>query len=274
MKLPRGFGGITEAEISKPDADTILRVVEKAQAGKIYSAMAECILGGCESIGGIKPEMSIVKQIPLVSAEVLCTEIFKQYAISTKVENLFICPFGHRNLHELTKDEDTRDDIAKLKIRKDPSGNPVPYEIDLKEGNEIKVYGEDGGKVAVLITKLSFRDPTLEDFISIQNDNTQKSPLRALKKVYLNCLVDLDGEISDDSGGDLETLKDRYMYELLAFPDIRDFNRVSHALRTYGYQSEIDITCKECGKEFEDRVDWTGFFVYALRSMSKVAGRK
>ncbi|TGL39630.1 hypothetical protein EHQ53_14000 [Leptospira langatensis] len=282
MKLPRGFEIegqiIREAEIKKPDADTILRVVEKAQAGKIYSGMMDLIIGGTESLGSFEPDISIVKKIPLVSAEVLCTEIFKQYAISTKVENLYVCPFGHRTLHELTKEEDTRDDLSKLKIKYDSGDSLSPYQIDLDSTNEIVVTSDGSDHEAVRIRSLIFRDPTLEDFISIQNDSTQKNPLRALKKVYLNCLIDLDGDVDDEqvhgSEDMIETLKNRYSYELLAFPDIRDLNKVSYLLRTYGYQNEIEVVCGDCGKVFEDRVEWTGFFAYALRSVSKPTEKK
>lgn len=263
MKLPRPYK-VEKVELKKPDSDTILNVYEKSEQGKIYSAMLHVLEGGI-----VKPVE--LREMPLVSAEVCVTEIFKLYGIETKVENIHTCErCFHKIKHEKTKEHDTRDDIGKIKIKY--SSDTTPYELKLPKGNEIIIRNDD--KIVAEIHTLFFRDPTIGDMISLQSDNTLKQSSRILKKLYFNCLVDLDGNINDpELDSDIESMKNKFMYELLSFPDIRDFNRIGRLMRTYGYKPDIELVCPECDKEFESRIEWTGFFGYALRSTAKAGGK-
>lgn len=271
MKLPRPLNGKINVEFKKPDTRSIIEVYKKVDAGKIYSAMLSILESGIESIEGEKPELSELKDLPIVSAEFCVTEIFKEYSISSKVENIYKCPrCGYLIKHEENEDEDSRDDILKIPIKYSTNNNP--YELNLSKNNTVKIISND--KVTAEFHSFKFRDPTLGDLIRLQSDQTKNDPYKALMKLNYDCLIDVDGHLyEEDFSDDIEQIKNRYLYEIMDFPDIRDFNKISNLFRTYGYQNKIDLICPECEKKFDGRIEWTGFFAYALRSTAMSEGK-
>lgn len=271
VPLSRGYEFGSEVEIKKPNTDTILQVYDKAEAGKIYSAMLALLEGSVVSLDGVKPTTAMLKKMPIVSAEAVVVEAFRKYNVPTLVEGVYPCPrCGHKVIHEETKDEDTRDDVAKLKVRYDRFNEfmePITdnynytsdyFVLELSDDEKLQ-FGDD-----TFIHSLTFRDPTVEDLISIQNDTTLKTPSSQQKKLYMSCIAGI--EFMHPTIDDWQTIKNRYLYELVRFEDFRTFDRISLGLRRFGMYPFVEMGCPSCSKVWEAAIDFTGFFVYALRS--------
>lgn len=265
MRFPEPWRGFSTCELKKPDTNTILNVAEKAESGKSYAAMLAWIEGSIETVDGERPKD--LRFIPLVNAEVVSRDAFMLYKLPTLVEGVYPCPrCGALNKHEEGVDSDNRDDIAALQVT--CAEEEPKHELDLSE-SPIEIYSTVDGKkeLVVSIKKLVFRSPTIDDLLKIETDQTLKTSVRRMKKLYMQCMIDFDGEVT--GGEDFNSIKNKYSYDLLNFPDFRDFDRLTHLFRRFGFNHMIAITCEQCSKEYEKPVDFTGFFVSALLSASK-----
>lgn len=267
IKLPRGYEFGSVIEIKKPNTDTILHVYDKAESRKVYGAMLALLEGSIEEIDGKKPSTDMIRKMPMVSAEVAIVEALKMYKLPTLLEGVYPCPrCNTKVIHEQTKDEDTRDDICNLPIKYDidvVGGSWVDYKsgyytLDLSDEEKLQ-FGDD-----TFIQSITFRDPTIADMMSLENDYTLKTPSAQQKKLYVSCIADI--EFMHPEIEDWNTIKNRYMYELVKFDDYRTFDRITLGLRRFGYHPFIQLGCGNCHKIWESAVDFTGFFVYALRS--------
>lgn len=267
MRFPRPFKGITDFEIKKPDTETILEIADKAQSGKNYSSMLALMEGSI--IDGKE-----LRSMPLVNAEYVAREAFRLYEIETKVEGVYECPAcRHQNKHWETPDSDSRDDIGNLQVRS--CDHDEPYVMELDKGREVAITALVNGerKTVAVLNKYVFRDPTIDDLIKIEMDKTLNTGAKRLNKLFRMILIEVDG-IVDSPDLDVHSIKNRYMNDILNFPDFRDFQKISLLIRTYGLDHFIKIECENCGKNFESAVDFTGFFVSALTSQSaKRTGR-
>lgn len=279
IPLPRGYEFGSEVEIKKPNTDTILQVYDKTESGKIYTAMLALLEGSVASIDGVKPTLAQLKKMPIVSAEVVIVEAFKKYDVPTLVEGVYPCPrCGNKIIHEETKSEDTRDNILDLKIKYDRFDDLMKatsenynykeayFKLELSDSEKLQ-FGDD-----TFVHGITFRDPTVEDMIDIQNDATLQTPSSQQKKLYFKCIAGID--FLHPSIEDWQVIKNRFMYELVRFDDYRTFDKVSVGLRQYGYYPFIELGCGNCRKVWEAAIDFTGFFVYALRSNLGSQGKK
>ena len=268
MRFPEPWKGFTSYEVKKPDTNTILNVAEKSESGKSYAAMLAWIEGSIDSVNGERPKD--LKYMPLVNAEVVSRDAFLLYKLPTLVEGIYPCPrCNHLNKHEESSEGDTRDDIAGLET-KIADEEPV-HELDISENPiTIEITREGQKETVAMISKLKFRSPTIDDLLKIETDQTLKTSIRRMKKLYLACMIDMDGTVTD--GETFATLKNKYSYDLLNFPDFRDFDRLTRLFRTYGFNHMVSMSCEACGKEFERPIDFTGFFVSALLSHSRERG--
>ena len=261
MIYPRPWRGHTDFELTKPDTQTILTLADRAQSGKQYSAMLALLEGSVK-------DGADLRYMPLINAEYVVREAFKLYEIDTKVEGVYACPAcRHQNIHRESGDQDTRDDVANLEVYF--CEHEDPYEMELSKGREVEIWASVEGekKQVALLNKYCFRDPLLDDLLKIESDRSLDTSTKRLNKLFRMCLVDLDGVI-DDASLTVEKIKTRYPDDVLNFPDFRDFQRMSLITREYGLEHFIKIGCENCGKNFESAVDFTGFFVSALTSMS------
>lgn len=261
MRYPRPWKGNTEFELTKPDTETILTLADRAQSGKQYSAMLALLEGSVK-------DGADLRFMPLINAEYVVREAFKLYEIDTRVEGVYGCPAcRHQNIHREGSDEDTRDDVGGMEVFF--CDHDEPYEMELGKGREVEIWASvDGEKRQVaLLNKYSFRDPLIDDLLKIEGDRTLDTSTKRLNRLFRMCLVDLDGVI-DDATLDVEKIKTRYSNDILNFPDFRDFQRMSLITREFGLEHFIKVNCENCGKHFESAVDFTGFFVSALTSIS------
>lgn len=277
MKFPRPWKGHSEFELRKPSTATILALADRAESGRRYASMLALMEGSIESIDGKEP--SDLRDMPLINAEYVAREAFRLYKLPTMVEGVYQCPrCSHQNIHEEKTGKkgavisDNRDDVANLPVIY--CDHEDPYILELASGNEVVLKNNYNGKSSVVATirAFTFRDPTISDMMRIESDASLKDTSRRVNKLYFSCLVDCDGEVNE--GDDFVSLKNKFMYELLDFPDFSDWARIAPLLHQYGMQPFIDVTCERCQKDFSDPVDFTGFFVSALLSQSrKRAGR-
>jgi hypothetical protein len=277
MRFPRKWKGHSEFELKKPSTATILALADRAENGRRYSSMLALMEGAIESIDGKEPED--LREMPLINAEYVAREAFRLYKLPTLVEGVYQCPrCNHSNIHEEKTGKkgvvisDTRDDVANLEVVY--CNHEDNYTLELAKGNEVVLKNNYNGKIETVaeIRAFVFRDPTIADMMRIESDATLKDTSRRVNKLYYSCLVDVDGDVV--GGDDFNGLKNKFMYELLDFPDFGDWARIAPLLHQYGMQPFIDVTCERCQKEFSDPVDFTGFFVSALLSQSrKKAGR-
>lgn len=264
MRYPRPWKGNTDFELTKPNTQTILTLADRAQNGKQYSAMLALLEGSVK-------DGADLRYMPLINAEYVVREAFKLYEIDTKVEGVYSCPAcRHNNIHRESGDEDTRDDVANLAVHFDERDEQgLPYVMELAKGREVEIWASVEGekKQVAILNKYSFRDPLLDDLIKIEGDRTLDTSIKRLNKLFRMCIVDLDGVI-DDANLTVDKIKTRYPEDILNFPDFRDFQEMSLITREYGLEHFIPIGCENCGKHFESAVDFTGFFVSALTSIS------
>lgn len=267
MKYPRPWKGNTEFELKKPDTDTILSIADRSQSGKSYSALLALMEGSI--VNGEN-----LRHMPLINAEYVAREAFRLYDVETKVDGVYECPTCRfQNKHWENDGDDRRDDIATLEVRE--SDDEEPYTLELSKGNEVVIKSTVAGeqRTVAILNKYVFRDPTLDDLMKIEIDRTLTTPVKRLNKLFRMALVELDG-IVDSADLTLQTIQNRYMGDILNFPDYRDFQKISILIRKYGLQHFIPIDCENCGKHFESAIDFTAFFVSALTSQSaKRAGQ-
>lgn len=268
MRLPIPFypdpagEPITEFEPKKPNSDTILKVYEEAENGRYYGSLYKMVCGAIESIGGHAIDNASLKYLPLVDAEYIAVEAFKLYGLPTKLEGVYPCPrpgCGNRIILEEMDTSDTRFDIATASVRyAEDNGN---FTIDLPQGREVVIkYGKEN---EYIISQMTFRPPTLYDAMQC----TGKTNAEFMRQIYFRCLVDLVAVGTGIDDPTVGTIKSRFPGgEMLRFPDYRDFNAITTGLKRYGIDPFMRVTCPSCGKTFDAAMDFTGFFVSALRS--------
>jgi hypothetical protein len=271
-QLPRAYKGGSFVEVKKPNTDTILSVYDKAESGKTYNAMLSLVEGSIENIDGRKPTIEDIRTMPIVSAEYVIIEAFKKYKLPTKVEGVYPCPrCGTKIICEHNKQEDTRDDIVELPIIYDRFNEFMKpnhtgeydykqdyFKLELSDDEKLQ-FGDD-----TFIHSITFRDPTLEDLVKIQADATLQTSSSRQKKLYTMCIVDI--EFMHPTIDNWEDIKKRYLYELVRFDDYRTFDKITVGLRRFGFYPFKERGCHNCKKVWESAVDFTSFFVSALRS--------
>lgn len=272
MRFPRPWKGRREFELKKPSTATILSLADRAENGKRYASLLALIEGSIETIDGKEP--SELRDMPLINAEYVAREAFRLYKLPTFVEGVYQCPrCGHANIHEEktgkngTVVSDTRDDVANLEVIF--CDHEDPYVLELASGNEVILQNNYNGQLKTVAEIRSFvwRDPSISDMMRIESDSSLKDTSRRVNKLYYSCLIDVEGDVHE--GDDFVSLKNKFMYELLDFPDFSDWARIAPLLHQYGMQPFIDVTCERCQKDFTDPIDFTGFFVSALLSQSR-----
>ena len=281
MIIPRKSALGNRVEIQKPNTETILKVFSRAQGGKYANSMASLLEGSIESFEGEKVSLTHLKQLPLVSAEFIAVEAFKLYGLPTKLEGVYPCPrCDFKIIHEEKDGADNRPDLNDFQVIYDDPEESYEsefFKLSLEEGNEVSIkvkkskQDEEETEVATL-TEYIFSDITLGTMMEIENDTTLKDSSSHLKKAYYMHLVDVNGNTTEDL--DLKTLKSRYGYMIMNFPDVSDFFSISEGMRRFGIQPYVPMCCPDCKKEWEQVVDFASFFVYALRSsQSKNTGK-
>lgn len=264
MKLPRPILNteIFELEIKKPNTDSFLKAAGFARENKFQNAAFAFLDGSIAEINGERPTISQVRNIPLISAELIIKEAFKLYGIDTKVESIHICPrCNYRIINEENEISDTRFDIDDLEVLY--SEDSEPYVLHLKD----PIIVEGKKEILLEVTSQTFRDITIGDLIQVENDPTLKTPISQMKKAYYMCLTDMDGRLGPSLvGKDTDALKKMFPFELMSYPDMRDFNSVTKLLRKYGIQNQKQMECPNCNKKFSDKVEFTSFFVSSLLS--------
>jgi len=269
LKMPISLQNKRQVEIKKPDSDTILNIYEKAEQGKYAQALLSLMHGGINSIEDTKPSLSDLKNLPLVSAEYIAKELFKLYKLPTLVEGLYPCPrngCGNKVIHEESRDFDSRDDVDKLPVHYAESADYQTdwFTLTFDKGDEIELKHRD--EIAAEVSSITFRDPTIGDLIMIENDSSLTSTGSRLRKLYHELIVGASVVSIDDRLQDIQTIKNRYPYDLVKYNDYRYMQQITVGLRRFGVYPFIEIVCPSCGKHWEAALDFTSFFVYALRS--------
>lgn len=265
MRLPRPIldTEIFEVEIKKPDTDVFLKAAQLARENKFQNAAFCFIQGSITEIDNAPPTIQHLKNIPLVSGEIIVKEAFKLYGVDTKVESVHKCPrCGSMIINEQVEEYDNRFDIDNLEIINSEDGEP--YILELVD--PIILNGSKG--MLLEIYSQTYRDICFKDLLKVENDPTLKSPISQMKRSYYECLIDLDGKVGAELSmkSDIDSLKKVFPFELLSFPDMRDFNNITKTLRKFGIQNNIDLVCDNCKKKFKDRIEFTSFFVSSLLS--------
>lgn len=274
LKMPISLQNKCQIEIKKPDSDTILNIYEKAEQGKYAQALLSLMHGGIVNIEDMKPSLSDLKNLPLVSAEYIAKELFKLYKLPTLVEGLYPCPrngCGNRVIHEESRDFDSRDDVDKLQVvyAESPNYQDDWFVLNFDKGDEIQLKQRDD--VVAEISSITFRDPTIGDLINVESDSSLTSTGSRLRKLYHELISGVSVITVDDRLQDVQTIKNRYPYDLVKYSDYRYMQQITVGLRRFGIYPFIELVCPSCGKQWETALDFTSFFVYALRSQLGMA---
>ncbi|ATN95046.1 hypothetical protein [Leptospira phage LE4] len=281
MIIPRKSKFGNQVEIKKPDTETILKVFSRSQGGKYATALCTLLEGSIESFEGASIDLPTLKALPLVSAEFIAIKAFELYDLPTKLEGVYQCPrCDFQIIHEEKSDYDNRPDLKEFEIifdNPEESYESEFFKLVLDEENQVVIRvkksknDEEETEVATL-SEFTFSDITLGTMMEIENDTTLKDSSAHLKKAYYKHLVDVNGSTTEDI--DLDSLKARYGYMIMNFPEVGDFFAISEGMRRFGLQPYVPMCCSNCKKEWEQTVDFASFFVYALRSsQSKNKGK-
>lgn len=280
IKLPIPVENVgNTAELKKPDTDVILNVAEQAEKGSVFAGMFQLLNGCVTHIGKQKAEPEMIRRMPYVSAEVCMCEAFKLYKIPTKLEGMYRCPRNGCNEPIICEENlrggyDTRDDFNDFEIvyytGKEYSGSNFHLSLAPDERAQ---YVDAKGENETEVTSHIYRVPVMEDMIEMEMEG-RSSYASFQKGLYYRCLN--GGAVANvgESSWSMEKVKHRYGEDVVRFPDIRTFNRVTLGLRTYGLQPYSIKRCKTCGKEWRQAVDFASFFVSALRSWSSETGAR
>jgi hypothetical protein len=249
----------TSIEVKKPDTNTILKVSNDARAGKVFSASMP-IIKGCTNL---KPEEILA--LPILDVEVIVLEAFRKYDLPMEVDGLYSCPrigCGGVVIHDsdtLSRPKYTDFEIKYLGEDESPD---IVLKLNDLEANHITSNGEE----IALLSKYTFRQPTLGDMINIiENAKSSMKDDDKLKTLYISLLKEVDGLIYADLTS--EQIINRYKINVLNFEDYRTFNKITVGLRAYGIQPYIDLECPNCGKEWKNFSAFASFFAYALTSV-------
>lgn len=257
MILPIPFS--REIEVKKISTNTVLDVYDEAKNGNIFNAMQSFLLG-CITIDGKKPSVSEIKNFPLVNVEFLIVESFKKFGLPTKVESVYICPrqgCGSQIIFEEKNGIDNRIDISELEINYCDEENYLhEFDINHKINNEI------------IIDKMFFRDITIGDMIEVSKE--KKSTKQMLNDVFFKCLQEISFYTENQSISSIN-IKNRYRAELFNFENYSDSIRLQKLFRKFGYNLYKEISCSNCGKQWKQAIDFTGFFVYALSCIAETS---
>ena len=264
MRLPRQYIHGSECEIKKISTNTILDVYDVQAKKNKYEAMLSMLLGSIDTLDGKKPSVSELRLMPAVNVEYAILEAFKLYGLPTKMEGVYSCPrvgCHSRIIQEIAKDgSDSRQDLNDLQVLF--SDSDEPYKVEFKAGEEVTIKSQEN---EIIISSMSFRDFTIGDLIDAMNNTT--SIRSKINQILFSTLVDM--EFVDNSNLSFEQVKSRYKISLFNFPRYETVSEILKQFRKYGIQLFIPHVCSSCGKEWEEAIDFTSFFDYALSSLSR-----
>lgn len=253
--------------IKKISTDAILTVFEYQKKGEIYSAMLELAKDCILEINNSSPTIEQLKNLPLVNVEFAILESFKLYGLPTKLEGIYGCPrlnCNNRIIKEKDDDgNDNRIDINEKEVNY--SDDMDPYV--LRFSNNFNIIKDE---LEINIHEIHFRDITLKDLIEISS--AKESSVKSLIKSVIQKTITDIVFTSNSPEINFHKLVNRYIIELLKFPDYSYIEKAILLYRTYGIDLSENFVCPKCGKKWKQTIDFTGFFVYALNSVSGMKG--
>jgi hypothetical protein len=255
MLLPVPYLHGKEVEIKKISTNTILDVYDIQSKKNKYEALFAMLQGSIETLDGKKPSVSELRLMPMVDVEYIVLEAFKLYGLPTKLEGIYSCPrigCGNRLIHEVKDGNDSRHDLNDFEVK---FSSDIPeYKINC----ELTIKSQEN---EIIISSMTFRDFTIGDIIEVMNSGTIKSKINSILYATL-----IDMEFVDNSDLTFEQVKSRYKVSLFNFPKYETITEILNLFRSYGIQLFVKHECNACGKEWNEAIDFTSFFDYALSS--------
>ena len=264
LLFPRGKESF---EIKKISVDGILSVFEYQKKGEIYMAMLELAKDCIVNINGSNPTLEQLRKLPLVNIEFAIVEAFKLYGLPSLLEGIYTCPrmnCGTKIIKEVDESGfDNRIDISNKEVNFSEDMNPYI----LSFSNDFKIVKNE---LEIDIKEIHFRDITIQDLIEIssQKGSSIKNLIKSvMQKTIVNIVFD-----SNSPEINFHKLMNRYLIEVLDFPNYQYIENAMLLFRTYGMDLKENSTCPKCNKKWKQTIDFTSFFVYALSLMSEGKG--
>lgn len=255
-----------ECEIRKPYPKILADAEEKANEGKLFSAMFSFVVGSIVSltdedeiiIDKKEKIKTICRNMKYKCIEHLIIEIMLLFDSDDAVEGFYSCPrCGQQKICEKTNEFDTRDHISDLEVNEYEDEKDYfeiifeyPFEIKTKKGETLEI-----------VNSVGFKHPNIIDYIQASAKVGYRNSTKLSIEVYSNCIIEINNKEIDKQW---RYNYGRYMLENLE--DIKkDLSKIAKEINRYGLQTKIEKVCEKCGKIWKENLNTANFFVSALQ---------
>lgn len=254
-----------ELEVRIPNPGTLADVARIAENGGIYPAIQTFISGSVEQFFDAtgkayapeKPALKIlIGEMPYISALQAVSQISCLILGDDRVSGVYECDqCGAKNRYGKSGEMDTRDSILALPV-KYFKGEQNRVAFDLETPAEVKA---ENGEILVTVKQMAFRFPTLNDCQKVTLLMGERDKIRLQWGIHIEALTEIDGAPVDH--------KWKKEWGMLVFErmSIHDQQKIFRKINSYGVNLEVKKACRECGSDFDARINTQGFFASALR---------
>lgn len=296
VKLPiparhiNGQDTLTETNLRLAKTEDLARPKEVIEGGRYFHSLA-AFTKAVTDLSDLQ-----ISKLPVRSAEYISKEGMSMLSLIDKLSSNIPCPVcGHINNLVKTRDKDKRIDIEKIRTVFAEDGDdgrftlrPLPF-IEPKDGEEpkgilsrVKRYNPDNIEVYkfwasclkktadIIIRSITFKAPTLGEAIKAWDES--KGDYKTFeRKLYINCIIDMEYDVLADNPDDydLEYVIKRYSNPLmdgglLNFEWEEYYFMMREGFSKYGIYPYFEMSCEECGTEWEQQYQFMSFFALGL----------
>ena len=247
-----------EIEIKEIITGVIADANREMEKGDPYKAIQMMISGCTEKIGDKTDKASIkevIGHMPYKTAEYIAIKILLLGEVDDGIEGVYYCPrCDMQIICEKTEDSDTLDYLEDQEIKCIDENTPIEHElsspVELPAENEENNY----------IESLTIKYPTLNNCSNAIKKYGDRDKVRLQLAILNDALVKINGKEIDYKWKNRYGM---YLFERLKNNDIR---KINEKISGYGIDSEVEKTCRGCGKKFKTPINTANFFASALRS--------
>ncbi len=277
MKLPVPTkAGLKKVSLPRPKTSRYLECFRLCQQGKVSAGLLELLVG--TKAGDRKLDKSELRLIPHASIEVMVLQVLKNAVTEQKLSGVYTCPECNTP-HVLRNEkdgEDNRIDLSEIDILYADSYDDAKVILDIEKKSDQVLLPFKQNEEAGRISGWTFDVFTLADHIAVENDQSLRDdPFRITARLLFMNLENLRGDYTESHPGTLtDAMKNRYKHEVMDFPNIRHRFDVMEGAKRYGLDAWTpELYCGNCAYVWREPIDFTNFFVSALRSISEGTAR-